>query len=135
MLSATELQRARELARRSKGDALGVGSDAELNLALADAAARRFFHEGPSLATLEEWASVIAEIQSSEALSQELSEELGAHEQLISTFRRFLSTEYVAQQPSVVGLAVSMALELARSAISPLLVRVADVKTVKAAAP
>ncbi len=128
MLSKAELQRARELARASKGDALGLDVDPELTVALADAAASRFFSEA-SLEKLDEWAALVAQIKSGGALPAELSSEIDAHERLIDHFHRFFDAAAAARQPSLFRLAVEMALDLAQSTLSPLLERLAqDVK-------
>jgi hypothetical protein len=119
MLRPEELARARELAAKAKRDPLGLGVGYESALAMADAAAHRFFREGPSLERLRTWEAVVSEIRQRDGLPQSALEQLQSHEHLIGAFHECLSAQipstrfHEVVQRSLLGLSIENAIRIA----------------------
>jgi hypothetical protein len=119
VLRPDELARARELAAKAKSDPLGLGVGYESALAMADAAAHRFFREGASLERLRIWEAVVSEVRQRDGLPQSALEELQSHEHLISAFQECLSAEipstrfHEVVQRSLFGLSAENAIRVA----------------------
>jgi hypothetical protein len=119
VLSPDELARARKLVSASAGDPLGLGVDDEATMVLVEAAAQRFFCEGPSLEALEAWEAIVSQASRRDDLPPSVREELQSHEHLIVALHECLNTSlpiariHEVVQRSLAGLSVEVALRVA----------------------